>query len=229
MSAGPYPTKVMHEDLKTRVGALELATSYLSTYGLSDGVTAGHSISGAQTTAQALGLVMGTSPSGQQVTVAGFELPVILPEGQISGISVMLGEETLSSVGPQTVSHTEMFTSILIRPVTLPPGANLVVQFAEPLDVRYAPGVMGAPDNGYHTGYIDAQGAVVAAPMAAALYTLTRQVFGSLAPDAMNVVRAATNLARGDFEVLAAPGSAPRLRFRDYDGALYTLPMTPEP
>lgn len=222
-----WPDQTMFENLQAQVGAAAGFPGYVT---LSDNPVTGHSVAGTQGTVQALGAVLGIGPGGQAVTVVGASLPAAVTLEQIGSVQVERAGQVLD-VGQGLTAFQDGATTYLsvTRPLTIPPGADLVVRFTQSVQVRTWGQTSGAPSNAYRTGYLDAQGQVVDAVLnAELLLTLGRQAYGSLPADGMRVVPAPSELRPGDFEVVAALGAAPRLRLRHGD-TVYSLSMTAEP
>lgn len=240
MPAGPYPTKVMHEALKTRVDTLEQAApggggGFSPVYGLSQTPTTAHSPYGAKTNVQATGVYLGTSASSRTIAVGGVSLPVELSQSQIGEIRVELDGEQIAYPYVQTVDSGPGYSYVMFLPVMLPPGAQLVVVFTSAVSMPtqpniYAPGANGTGDNGFRTGYLDGAYSEVPAYLEVSFSGFERSVYGQLPPESMNVVRVPTaQMGIQHFEIVdPVDGAAPTLRYRARNGTIYRVQMTAE-
>ena len=217
-----WPGQAQYEALRDQVAN---AAGYAGYVALSLSEPTSQSVSGTRTTVQATGVRLSIGAAGRAVTLTGVSLPATLTADQISSVTVERDGEVLAVAGGVTVSSDPPFSILAFPlPLLLPPGAALVVTFTQATSLqRWS--AQGASSNAYATAYLDAQGQVVAAPLAAALLSPPQGAYGQLAADSMRVVRTPSELRLGEFEVLAAAGGVPELRFMNYDGQAYRLPF----
>ena len=243
MSAGPFPTKVMHEALKTRITTLETGSGTpgagaASAARLSDEVrldtSTGRTLSGGEI-GGGISVRSGTitiGPNAEPFQIDMVRAPFFSPSFPFT----MLIYESEAAKQADTTTRAEVvgYGNVYFEPVTLGPGWIIMLLYQQRITNAFLNTVRADPALGIDATYTsdteDAGGSPITAFNFAILaqFLDSRNVFTPLAADGMRVVQTPSALEGGEFEIVAPLGTAPALRFMRDDGEIFTLVMTPE-
>lgn len=236
--AGPYPTKAMHEALKTRVTALEdvaPGSEAAPSPGLLSAADAG-GVRGSggivETAIMAYRLTRVADGTPVQFDTLRIEPP---PHANFNRVAVTGDGQTLYDSENAAVRHQEVRDAggvTLTFPELLTADALEVLVDTGEMYGEYGLGRFYPSPVQADPGYTQTLHILEGEPYQDAVATMRlirpRTVLGSLAPDAMNVVDTPSPLAEGEFEIVDSGSSAPTLRYRSSSGSVYALAMTLE-